>query len=119
MASPGEEQQQPRVSRGFLLGILRAALRPSRIDLAEVRKVLQVASVMGYSPVELYQEALQERPDNYAPPPLLKDVLPGDLPLEKQFDTALGEVLRRKREAIPKSSSASKSTSPKETAPKS
>ena len=110
MANPGDG---PKVSRGFLLGILRAALRPSRIEVAEVRKVLRAAEAMGYNPVEMYQEALETRPDNYAPPPLLKSVLPADLPKEKQFDAALGEVLQKKQAAIPQSSNGSKATTPK------
>ena len=99
-----EQPEQPKVSRGFLLGILRAALRPSRIEVGEVRKVLLAAKAMGYNPVELYQEAVRDRPDSYEPPPLLAAVLPGDLPLEKQFDSALGEVLQKKQAAIPSSS---------------
>lgn len=94
MASPGEE---PKVSREYLLGQLRAALRPSRVSLAEVRRVLRLIVYYGYPPVEMYHEALQSRPDNYDPPPLLAEVLPKDLPKESQLDVARGEVLTKRK----------------------
>ena len=93
MPNPGEE---PRLSKDFLLGQLRAALRPSRISVAEVRRLLRVASEMGYNPVELYREAVKGRPEAYDPPPLLTELLPKDAPKEVQLDLALGKVLSRK-----------------------
>jgi hypothetical protein len=95
----------PKISRGFLLGILRAALRPSRVDLAEVKKVLRVIVVQGYDPVAMYREAVKDRPENYEPVPLLPSLLPPQLPREVQLDLRLGNVLRQH-------SSASKSEPP-------
>lgn len=87
---------EERLPKDYLLGVLRAALRPSRIERDEVRKVLKLISLQGYNPVELYREALRDRPDNYEAPPKLVQLLPRDLPKEKQLDAALGEVLRRR-----------------------
>jgi hypothetical protein len=112
MESPGETQ--PRVSREFLLGILKAALRPERIEMSEVKKVLLAAQAMGYDPTKLYLEAVEDRPEAYAPPPLLKQVLPSDLPLEKQYDSALGVVLQKRKAATQGLSSASKPSTKKD-----
>ena len=90
---------EKKLSRGFLLGMLRAALRVARIDVGEVRKLLRVAAHEGYNPVELYQEAVKGRPDNFDPPPLLAELLPRDVPREKVLDTAVGEVLTKRPSA--------------------
>jgi hypothetical protein len=87
-----EKVGEKRVSRGFLLGLLRAALRPARIEVSEVKKLLKVASLMGYNPVALYNEAVAGRPDEYEKPPLLASLLPHDVPKQKQLDLARGEV---------------------------
>jgi hypothetical protein len=86
-----------RVSRGFLLGQLRAALRPARIEVAEVRRILRVASLMGYAPVALYNEAVAGRPDEYDKPPSLVALLPRDVPKTKQLDLTLGEVRKGRK----------------------
>ncbi len=86
------------LSREYLLGQLRAALRPSRIDLVELRRVLKLIVWEGYNPVELWNEALLARPDNYDPPPLLEDVLPPDEPKEKVLDMQAGESLQPAQE---------------------
>jgi hypothetical protein len=91
MANPGETP-----SKQFLLGQLRACLRPSRIDLVEVRRLLRAIVASGFNPVELWNEALRTRPDVYDPPPAIVSLLPEDLPREKQWDAALGEVLVKK-----------------------
>lgn len=92
MEKPGEA---PKVSREVLLGLLRAALRPSRISLVEVRRLLRVAVALGYNAVELYREASESRPETYDPPPPLVEVLPRDLPREKQLDLRLGAILAK------------------------
>ena len=85
------------LSESFLLGILKAALRPSRIDLEEVKKVLRTISLSGFDPVKLYQEAVADRPEAFDPPPLLANLLPRHLPKEKQLDLQLGEILSKKQ----------------------
>lgn len=90
MADLGE---RPRLSREFLLGQLRAALRPSRISLVEVRRLLRVAVLMGYNAAELYEEASAGRPETYGPVPLLVRVLPRDLPKEARLDLTVGKVM--------------------------
>lgn len=97
MAETGETPKpEPKPSREFLLGQLRAALRPSRISLEEVRRLLRVAVALGYDPVALYQEAASDRPEVYDPVPLLASVLPRDLPKEERLDLSLGKVLTRR-----------------------
>jgi hypothetical protein len=87
---------EKKLSRSFLLGMLRAALRPARVDVGEVRKLLRVVVMEGYNPVEMYREAVASRPENFDPPPLLADLLPKDVRREKVLDTAVGEVLEKK-----------------------
>ena len=89
--------EEPKVSREFLVGMLKAALRPSRIDLVEVRRLLRVALLQGLNPVELYQEALQGRPEVYDSPPQLVELLPRELAREKQLDLQSGEKLGPRR----------------------
>lgn len=97
MAETGESQKpRGRPSRAYLVGMLRVALRPSRISLVEVRRLLRVASALGYDPVAMYQEAASSRPEVYDPPPLLASVLPRDLPRESRLDLSLGKVLTRR-----------------------
>ena len=58
------------VSEGFVLGLLRAALPPHRIELSKVRMVLRLAVALGYNPVSLYSQALEGRPEQWEKPPL-------------------------------------------------
>ena len=97
MAETGETPKpRGRPSRAFLVGMLGAALRPRRISLVEVRRLLRVAAALGYDPVAMYQEAASGRPDVYDPPPLLASVMPRDLPKEARLDLSLGKVLTRR-----------------------
>lgn len=87
---------EKKLSRSFLLGMLRSALRVARIDVAEVRKLLRAISVEGYDPVKMYREAVRGRPEGFDPPPLLADLLPQDVGKEKVLDTAVGEVMQKR-----------------------
>ena len=79
------------------MGQLKAALRPARIEVAEVRKLLRVASLMGYDPVALYNAAVAGRPDEYEKPPSVTALMPRDVPKRKQLDLTLGEVRKGRK----------------------
>ena len=71
-----EERAAPSPPRDLVLGQVRAALRPSRIDPVEVREVLLGAKSLGFEPSELYLEAQENRPERYERVPSLSQVLP-------------------------------------------
>lgn len=85
-----------QLSREYLLGLLRAALRPSRIDPDEVRKVLRLIKAAGKDPVGLYREAMRSRPEAFDAPPLLASLLGKDVPKDKQLDLQVGETLSKR-----------------------
>lgn len=98
-----QDDEEPKLSRDFLVGMLRAALRPRRINSAEVRKVLRAIVWAGYRPYELWKEALMQRPDNYDPPPLFAEVMPKDMPREEHLDLQEGETLVKQQGPEPRS----------------
>lgn len=60
----------------MMLGQVRAALRPSRVDVVELREVLMTAEELGFDAASLYLEAKEARPLEYEPAPPLAGVLP-------------------------------------------
>jgi hypothetical protein len=86
--------REPQLSREFLLGQLKAALRPSQVSLDEVRRLLRVIALMGYNVAEMYMEAAEDRPEVYDPVPLLAKVAPKESVGEKhkELDLSRGEV---------------------------
>jgi hypothetical protein len=61
-----------RVSRAYVLGLLKAALPPHQISLRKVRMVLQLAVAQGYEPSSLYREAISGRPEGWDKPPAME-----------------------------------------------
>lgn len=77
---PGSRQEPPPgVPRDMLLGQVKASLRPTRLDVAEIREVLLAALSLGYDPSDLYLQALQSRPPELGPAPPLDKVLPQEV----------------------------------------
>lgn len=91
-----------KVSEEFVLGLLKAALPPYRIDLRKLRMVLKLAVASGYDPVLLYRKALEGRPERWEKPPLADLVVNSEVleaepePLPKTAKTVEG--LRRSSE---------------------
>ena len=94
MKSEDRAGGEPKLSREFLLGQLKAALRPSQVSLNEVRRLLRVIALMGYNVAEMYMEAAEDRPEVYDPVPLLTKVAPKESVGEKhkELDLSQGEV---------------------------
>ena len=66
-----------KVSKGYLLGLLKEALPAHRINVGRVKRVLKLIVAQGYNAVELYREALKGRPPEWDTPPLLGEVTGG------------------------------------------
>ncbi len=80
---PDETMQS--VPRELVLGQVRAALRPSRLDPVEVREVLLTAAKLGHDPASIYAEALKNRPAGLDPAPPLTKVVPSEF-LKRRTD---------------------------------
>jgi hypothetical protein len=68
-------QESKKVSEEFVLGLLRAALPPFRIDYRRVRMVLKIAVASGYDPSSLYRRACEGRLDSWEKPLLSDEVV--------------------------------------------
>jgi hypothetical protein len=69
----GVERKQ--VSEEFVLGLLKAALPPFRIDYRRVRMVLKLAVALGYEPSSLYRRACEGRSEDWEKPRLADAVV--------------------------------------------
>lgn len=68
-----------RLQHQMWLGQVRAALPPRGINPKALKQVLLAAADEGLDPMDLYLQAVRDRPAGYEKPPVLQTILPQEL----------------------------------------
>jgi len=101
-----------KVSEGFVVGLIKAALPPYRIELRKLRLALRLAVAAGYDPVLLYQRALEGRPERWEKPPLADEVVKGGVEEQPPAESLeeIKEMADELRSSSPETPPSKKST---------